>query len=46
VASGVAFTIADVAAAAGGLVLVPAAAALVAWLRRGRLGEPVALELR
>jgi hypothetical protein len=46
VAGGVAFTIADVAAAAGGLVLVPAAAALVAWRRRGRLGEAVALELR
>jgi len=41
VAGQVAFNLADVFAAAGGLLLVPAAALVVAWRSRGRLGEPV-----
>lgn len=42
VAGPVAFNLADVFALAGGLVLVPAAAAFVLVRRRGRLREPIA----
>lgn len=43
VAGAVAFNLADVFAAAGGLVLVPAAAGLTAWRSRASLREPVRL---
>ena len=46
VAGPVAFTVADVAAALGGLVLVPVAVGSLAWRRREGLREPVALRLR
>ena len=46
VAGPVAFTAADVAAALGGLVLVPGAVGSLAWRRRESLREPVALRLR
>ena len=43
VAGGLAFTLADVFAAAGGLVLVPLAGGLVAWRSRAGLRDPVSL---
>jgi len=43
VAGPVAFTVADVAAVLGGLVLVPLAAGSLAWRRRATLREPVRL---
>ena len=46
VAGPVAFTVADVAAALGGLVLVPVAVGSLAWRRREGLREPVTLRLR
>ena len=46
VAGPVAFTVADVAAALGGLVLVPVAVGSLAWSRREGLREPVALRPR
>jgi len=46
VAGAVAFNVADVCAGAGGLVLVPVAAALVARRSGARLREPVALRRR
>lgn len=46
VAGPVAFTVADVAAALGGLVLVPVAVGSLAWRRREGLHEPVTLRLR